>query len=246
MLKLTDIQKKVLSLLDDGNIMVIDKMNLATIKDKNVASSTRYFLTKNKLVERKDKTKSINTKGNGYVISEKGKEIFLINQKTKKRSSPRVLAKEKKCGKCNLVKHISEFVNIWGYKNPRGKYCYNCFLDIEQEHAISLMDGRDFCIYCGKKIEKVYDWEENGKSSKTYIHLDHMDPISLGGRDSDQNTVYCCVECNLKKGDKLFVDWLKTLKPEFQKLSRDVYISKHHRKPESFKPMKYEYVIAFK
>lgn len=104
MLKLTDIQKKVLSFLCDGNIMIVDKMNLASIIDQNVASSTKYFLTKNKLIEKMDKTKSIYTKGNGYVISDKGKEVFLLNQKTKKRYSPRILMQEKKCGRCNIVK----------------------------------------------------------------------------------------------------------------------------------------------
>lgn len=213
MLKLTNIQKDVLSLLNDGNLLTLDSMNLASINDQSVASSTRYFLTKNRLVEKKDKTKSITKKGNGYIISQKGKETYLLNIQRKKRNSPRILAKEKECPKCRKVKLISEFVTIWGYKNPRGKYCYSCFLINEQEHASSLMDGRDFCLYCGKKILKVYDWDKNGKPLKTYLHLDHMDPFSLGGLDSDSNKVYCCVECNLKKSDMLFLDWLKILKP---------------------------------
>jgi 5-methylcytosine-specific restriction endonuclease McrA len=108
------------------------------------------------------------------------------------------------------------------------------------------MGGRNFCLYCGVKIEKAYDWTAEGNSAHTYLHLDHMDPISLGGEGSERNTVYCCVSCNLKKGDKLFTKWPGELKPKYRELSRRVYIEKHGKKPEEFEPSANEIVICIK
>ena len=243
-IRLTKIQQEVLELLYDGSIMTIDRMNLASIADKDVAPNTRYFLTDNKLVTRKDKTKSINTKGNGYIISEKGLQTLNENRNIKRIGTPRILLEEKKCGRCKIIKPTSSFVSIYGFKNPRGKYCYDCFLEIQQEHAISLMEGRNFCLYCGEVISKVYDWKVDGKSAKTYLHRDHMNPLSLGGEDTDDNTVYCCTNCNIKKGNKNFIEWLKLLEPDYSKLAREVYIQKHKYIPEDFKPSPTETIIT--
>jgi hypothetical protein len=75
-MKLTKIQKEVLTELDNGAILEVDPMNLTKIGDRDVAFSTRTFLTKNRLVVRKDKSKAVTTKGNGFVISEKGKRAL--------------------------------------------------------------------------------------------------------------------------------------------------------------------------
>ncbi|RKY91812.1 MAG: hypothetical protein DRQ01_07105 [Ignavibacteriae bacterium] len=233
--KLTKVQLEVLKILNVGKIMTFDSMNLAYIGSRNVAPSTRYFLTSNKYVTRKDKTKAITTKGNGYIISKTGEKVLLLNQSIKKRGRYRILMKEKKCPKCNIVKPISTFVNIYGFENPRGKYCRNCYLENELAFAKQLMEGRDYCLYCGKKIKRVYEWTMEGKTTRTYIQRDHMDPVSLGGADNARNTVYCCVECNRRKGNKTFSDWLKSLAPYYRKVSRVIYINKHQRTPEEFR-----------
>lgn len=44
----------------------------------------------------------------------------------------------------------------------------------------------DFCFYCGKYI----------KSDKT---LDHIIPVSKGGKDEVSNLVVCCHDCNTIK-----------------------------------------------
>jgi 5-methylcytosine-specific restriction endonuclease McrA len=163
---------------------------------------------------------------------------------SKKRAPSEIRRKEKKCPGCGLVKPIEEFVTIYGVENPQGKYCQRCFANHEREHAMSLMEGRDFCLYCGTRIEKAYDWTPEGNSARTYLHLDHMDPLLRGGKDSDNNTVYCCVACNLKKGDKLFTDWLAELTPEYREISRNIYIEKHHREPEAFNPSSNKVVIT--
>jgi hypothetical protein len=75
-MKLTKVQKEVLTLLDSGEILEVDSMNLSRIGDRDVAFSTRTFLTEKRLVTRKDKSKAVTTKGNGFVISEKGKQAL--------------------------------------------------------------------------------------------------------------------------------------------------------------------------
>ena len=153
---------------------------------------------------------------------------------------------EKKCPRCGLIKQISEFVTIYGYPNVRGKYCLPCFYDREREYAIEILEGRDCCLYCGKKIEKLYDWLPNGTPSKTYVNLDHMDPLSLGGEDKDENTLYCCVNCNLRKGDKTFTDWLRSLESPYKEIAREVYIRKQRRRPEDFEPKESKIIITLK
>lgn len=73
---LTKIQRETLQLLASGEMMVVDSANMARIGDKPVAPKTRYFLTDNRLVTKKEKTKSVTTKGNGFVITDKGMELL--------------------------------------------------------------------------------------------------------------------------------------------------------------------------
>lgn len=232
--KLTPAQRKVLQLLAEGQVMSIDRCNLPSVGKRNIAPQTRYFLTKNKLVTRIDKRRSVQTTGNGYILTERGREALSRSAVPRRRGPGTLRMKDKKCPGCDVIKSTEDFVTIHGFSNPRGKYCKTCFLNHQREHAISLMEGRDFCLYCGKKVEKVYDWTADGKCSRTYLHLDHMDPIARGGEDAQYNSVYCCAACNQKKGDNLFTVWLQKLKPEYRELSRKVYVEKHGREPEQF------------
>lgn len=47
------------------------------------------------------------------------------------------------------------------------------------------------CFYCGKESQ----------------HMDHVIPISRGGRHSIGNLVPSCAKCNLSKNDKFLVEW---------------------------------------
>ena len=75
-IKLTKIRRETLERLRDGGLMEIDAMNTASIAGKSIALSTRYFLTEKRLVERKDKSKAVTTKGNGYILSQKGAKLI--------------------------------------------------------------------------------------------------------------------------------------------------------------------------
>lgn len=232
---LTRVQREILELLKDSHIMEIDQMNMASIGDRDVAPLTEYSLIQRNYVTRKDKTKSVKSPGNGFIITEKGRNA-LLNNTSRRRKTPVVLKKEKKCARCKVVKPIEDFVTIYGYVNPRGKYCRQCFMDREQEFVRGLLGGRDFCLYCGKPITKYCDWTPDGKSKNTYTNLDHMDPLFLGGEDSAKNMVYCCAECNKRKGKKPFIEWIGDLKASYKKLARRVYEDKHRRSPEDFEP----------
>lgn len=243
--RLTKIQIETLELLSQNKIMAIDRMNMAAIENRNVAQSTRYFLTDNKFVTRKDKTKAITTKGNGYVISELGLKTLELNLSIKRRGAPKVRLTEKKCPKCNATKPISDFVDNSGIKNPRGKYCSACHIAISYENLRNIFEGRETCLYCGSEIIKISNSHEEPLTKWEDIHLDHMDPLSLGGKDNERNTVYCCANCNLKKGNKSFSDWLQCLDEKQKALSRNIYIQKHKRSPEEFKPSSNVFMITF-
>ena len=75
-LKLTKIRTEILKALAQGEMILIDSMNMASIGGRDVASQTRYFLTDNRLVTRKDKTKAVTSSGNGFVITPKGEKAL--------------------------------------------------------------------------------------------------------------------------------------------------------------------------
>jgi 5-methylcytosine-specific restriction endonuclease McrA len=59
---------------------------------------------------------------------------------------------------------------------------------------------KNACFYCGAK--------EN-------IEIDHIVPISKGGRNSEGNLISACVACNRSKGAKFLMEWkLKRKKME--------------------------------
>lgn len=54
------------------------------------------------------------------------------------------------------------------------------------------------CQYCGKRSSK--------------LTIDHVQPISRGGKDSWENCVACCHSCNINKGSKLIPETNMNLK----------------------------------
>lgn len=75
-LNLTKIQAEILEALVQGEMISIDSMNMATMGERDITPQTRYFLTDNRLVTRKDKSKAVTTSGNGYMITPKGARIL--------------------------------------------------------------------------------------------------------------------------------------------------------------------------
>ena len=65
-------QREVLQALRDGALITVDSVNTAWLGTQMLHPLTRYFLTQNRFIERRDKTKSVQTHSNGFVISAKG------------------------------------------------------------------------------------------------------------------------------------------------------------------------------
>ncbi|MCI0465380.1 MAG: HNH endonuclease [Gemmataceae bacterium] len=53
---------------------------------------------------------------------------------------------------------------------------------------------RNRCQYCG------------GRFATKDLNLDHVTPLSRGGRSTWDNVVCCCVDCNTRKGNRLPVE----------------------------------------
>jgi 5-methylcytosine-specific restriction enzyme A len=60
--------------------------------------------------------------------------------------------------------------------------------------------AKGLCHYCGNRF-----------SSKE-LTMDHIVPISKGGRTTKGNVVPCCKTCNTEKKSKLLMEWDKYLK----------------------------------
>ena len=75
-LKLTALQREILQAMAAGGIITIDSMNLAKLGERDVQPQTRYFLTQHRLITAVDKSRAITTKGNGFTISDKGRQAL--------------------------------------------------------------------------------------------------------------------------------------------------------------------------
>lgn len=69
-----------------------------------------------------------------------------------------------------------------------------------------IQDG--VCSYCGKKV------------GKDHLTMDHIVPISRGGKSRKGNIVPSCKECNNKKKYLLPVEWEEYLKSLSEEISQ--------------------------
>lgn len=168
----------------------------------------------------------------------------------------------KRCRQCQKNVPVEEFVDTSGKFNPKGAYCRTCHLQrldewrqaalaeeashipklkivygkwwkhyaVPEDFYHTLLEERDTCPYCGTKFTDVLPNNFN----PSLIHLDHMDPLQLGGEHSIRNVVYCCGCCNIKKGKLSFVKWLEKLEPAHRNHAKQVYVEKHGHPPEEF------------
>ena len=103
----------------------------------------------------------------------------------------------------NFIGYISSIVRLTvsiPWQAQQSKYKFN------RKHVLIRDQFR--CRYCDKKL---------GKQTTT---IDHIIPVSRGGKSSYDNCVACCVSCNNVKGDRTpaeigFVLLSKPIKPNF-------------------------------
>jgi hypothetical protein len=83
----------------------------------------------------------------------------------------------------------------------RSRIASNEVFAVSQKEILSLRNQP--CFYCG---------------AKTNIHLDHVIPVSRGGRHSIGNLVPACKSCNSKKSDRLIMEMrLGIFSPRYKK-----------------------------
>ncbi len=93
--KLTQVQSEILESLRDGGKITIDRHNMPWLGDRMLQPATRYFLTDNGLITRLDKSRPVEAKENGFVISEKGLSV-LAQQRPHRKTKPESTIKANK------------------------------------------------------------------------------------------------------------------------------------------------------
>jgi 5-methylcytosine-specific restriction endonuclease McrA len=115
-------------------------------------------------------------------------EIAIKNAEYKKANAPRLKEQGRKWRKNNLDKVIAA--------NHRRRVRL-------EENGIYLITKKEIqrllkrpCFYCGDLAE----------------HLDHIVPVSRGGRHSIGNLIQSCASCNFSKSNKLITEWRRDLR----------------------------------
>lgn len=100
--KLTQVQREILEFLRDGGIITIDRHNMPWLGDRMLQPTTRYFLTEEGLITRLDKSRPVEAKENGFVISEKGRSVLAQQQPHRKMKPESAIKADKGQNKPNL------------------------------------------------------------------------------------------------------------------------------------------------
>lgn len=123
------------------------------------------------------------------------------------------------CTSCKRTKRLEEF-----YVNKKGKpnsWCRDCSKahmansgsrekrqrlieqtcdgTLDRKTVGQLFGSYKQCPCCGSEMKR------NDK------HLDHIKPLSKGGKHSIHNAMILCSSCNLSKGSKDFSEWFRTI-----------------------------------
>jgi 5-methylcytosine-specific restriction endonuclease McrA len=125
-------------------------------------------------------------------------KVALSTSKWQKENKDRVNAKSKKWRNTH-PEQAAQIGKNFREKNPENgkltsmryrarKYQNGIFL-VRETEIKSLLEKP--CFYCGAKSE----------------HLDHVTPISRGGRHSIGNLIQSCAGCNLSKSKKTIMEW---------------------------------------
>ena len=85
------------------------------------------------------------------------------------------------------------------------RFKFNRTIKFSRENVFIRDEGK--CQYCSKQL------------NKQNFTLDHVNPVSQGGKKVWQNIVTCCMSCNQKKGSK-------SLKRAAMKLLKDPTVPK--------------------
>ncbi len=119
-----------------------------------------------------------------------------------------------------------------GFKRPTivrlNKYVYTPFKKVTLSRANIYRRDDYSCVYCGSEDD---------------LTLDHVKPKSKGGKNTWENLVTCCGQCNLTKGDRPLETFLmeqdKTMRVEPYRPSYMEFLSQHKNVHNDWKPYVY-------
>ena len=126
------------------------------------------------------------------------------------------------------IKTVDEIFNVPSIVrfvgNVLKRFKFNRVVKFSRENVFIRDDGE--CQYCSKNL------------TKQNFTLDHVIPVSQGGKKVWQNIVTCCMPCNQKKGSKsLKRAGMKLLKPAT--VPKELIVSKenkfNHNVPDEWK-----------
>jgi predicted nuclease with TOPRIM domain len=85
------------------------------------------------------------------------------------------------------------------------RHARRSFTVSQRAHILSKTSGR--CVYCRCQLPKTW-------------HVEHLDPLCLGGTNEDSNLRAACVDCNQRKGGMDFKVWILQLLNHWQKRAK--------------------------
>jgi DNA repair exonuclease SbcCD ATPase subunit len=85
------------------------------------------------------------------------------------------------------------------------RHARRSFTVSQRAHILSKTEGR--CVYCRCQLPKTW-------------HVEHLDPLCLGGTNEDSNLRAACVDCNQRKGGMDFKVWILQLLTHWQKRAK--------------------------
>lgn len=133
---------------------------------------------------------------------------------------------QKICFKCETVKDLSDF----SYNDNRS--CHHPFCKDCVKSSAALVASRE------SRKQKMLDADDGSLTKKTIgelfgstkncpccgrimqrndKHMDHINPLALGGAHSITNVMVLCRECNTRKHAKSFDDWYASLDEKMKK-----------------------------
>jgi 5-methylcytosine-specific restriction endonuclease McrA len=92
------------------------------------------------------------------------------------------------------------------------------------------------CQYCGFTYDS--NREKGRKAGSVFLTIDHIIPVSKGGKTTFENCVCACSDCNLKKGDKTAEETNLKLKKKPNKPTYEILVRRKMTKrqlPEVWK-----------
>lgn len=72
------------------------------------------------------------------------------------------------------------------------------------------------CFYCNHDLVMMRTELVGEKTSHRLFHLDHIVPVTCGGPDHESNFVPACEPCNISKGNKSYIEFIRDRHPHLR------------------------------